>query len=114
MNEEQKDNIVFKVCSSEEFIKKQKEKSLDLLYLDTGNLDEETARLHLREAKLLVENQIIKDDGIILIDDVRNPAMILNNKETSKYGKSKYAIPYLLENGYKIIINEYQVILKKI
>ena len=113
MNNDLKDNIKFKLCSSEDFIKSHPKKSLDILYLDTGNMDESTAKLHLREAKLLVENQIIKDDGIILIDDVRNPAMILKSKETNKYGKSKYAIPYLLENGYKMIIDEYQVVLRK-
>ena len=53
------------------------------------------------------------DGGIILIDDVRNPAIILKTKEKNTYGKSKYAIPYLLENGYEIVEDEYQVILKK-
>ena len=113
MNENTKESIEFKLCSSENYIKNQPKKTLDLLYLDTGNMDEATAELHLREAKLLVENQIIKDDGIILIDDVRNPAMVLKKNEKNKYGKSKYAIPYLLENGYEIIEDEYQVILKK-
>lgn len=113
INNDFSENIDFLLCSSEEYIKNQTPKSLDLLYLDTGNMDEFTAKLHLREAKLLVENQIIKDDGLILIDDVRNPAMILRNKEESKYGKSKYAIPYLLDNGYEIIVDEYQVIMKK-
>jgi hypothetical protein len=40
--------------------------------------------------------------------------MLLNNKTTNKLGKSKYGLPYLLENGYEIIEDEYQVILKKI
>ena len=66
-------------------------------------MDEETAKLQLREAKLLVENQIIKNDGIILIDHVMNPANILKNNDNNKYGKSKYFIPYLLDNGYEII-----------
>ena len=77
-------------------------------------MDEKTALLHLREAVLLVENQIIKDDGLILIDDVRNPSMLVRNVEKNKFGKSKYSIPYLLCNGYEIIMDEYQVILKKI
>ena len=76
-------------------------------------MDEETALLHLREAKLIVEHDILKDDGLILVDDVRNPYMLLNNKTTNKLGKSKYGLPYLLKNGYEIIEDEYQVILKK-
>jgi hypothetical protein len=99
--------------SSEKFIEKCPKKSIDLLYLDTGNMDEKTALLHLREAKLLVKNQIIKDDGLILIDDVRNPSMLVRNVEKNKFGKSKYSIPYFLQNGYEIIMDEYQVILKK-
>ena len=76
-------------------------------------MNETTALLHLREAKALIKNDILKDDGLILIDDVKNPYMILNNLTTNKLGKSKYSIPYLLENGFELVENEYQVILKK-
>lgn len=106
-------NINYMVNSSENSILNCPLKVLDLLYLDTGNLDEETAKLHLREAKLLVKRDILKDDGLILIDDVRNPWMLLNNKTTDKLGKSKYALPYLLNNGFELVEDEYQVILKK-
>ena len=106
-------NINYIINSSENAILNCPEKSLDLLYLDTGDLDEKTAQLHLREAKLLVKRDILKDDGLILIDDVRNPWMLLRNKTTNKLGKSKYALPYLLNNGYEIVADEYQVILKK-
>jgi|ETNmetMinimDraft_18_1059904.scaffolds.fasta_scaffold12371_1 hypothetical protein len=113
INENFIDHIEYKTCTSEEYIRNQPRKSLDLLYLDTGDMNEKTAQLHKREAELLIKYQIIKDDGIILIDDVRNPSMILNHKEQSKYGKSKYSIPLLFNNGYTIIIDEYQMILKK-
>lgn len=106
-------NIEYVISSSEEFISKCEKGTIDLLYLDTGNMDEATAQLHLREAKLLIINDILKQDGIILIDDVKNPYMLLNKITTNKLGKSKYALPYLLENGYEIIEDEYQVILKK-
>lgn len=107
------EHIEYITKSSEEVITDCPEKSIDFLYLDTGNMDETTALLHLREAKLIVERKILKDDGLILIDDVRNPYMLLNNITTDKRGKSKYALPYLLENGYEIIEDEYQVLLKK-
>ena len=74
-------------------------------------MDEFTAELHKREAILIVKHDILKDDGIILIDDVRNPC---NDFSKKNLGKSKYSIPYLLNNGYEIIADEYQVILKKI
>jgi len=107
------DNIEYVTKSSEEVISNCIPKSIDLLYLDTGNMDEETALLHLREAKLIIKYNILKDDGLILIDDVRNPYMLLNNITTNNLGKSKYALPYLLENGYEIMEDEYQVLLKK-
>ena len=107
-----KEYISYINCSSEEFIRDSFEKSIDLLYLDTGNMDEGTAQLHLREAKLLLRRQIVKDEGLILIDDVRNPGMLIRNRETNKLGKSKYSIPCLLDK-YEVIMDEYQVILKK-
>ena len=108
-------NNNYHVSSSEDYLNNCKEKSIDLLYLDTGDMMpvEPTANLHLREAKIIVRNNILKDDGIILIDDVRNPAPKLSGEE-SDYGKAKYSIPYFLNNGYYIVMDEYQVILKKI
>lgn len=111
ITENRKQNITYLNNSSESQIKNTPPKSIDLLYLDTGDMNLETAKLQLREAKLIVKHDIIKDGGIILIDDVRNP----NNEFTRKnLGKSRFSIPYLLQNGYKIILDEYQVILKKV
>jgi len=113
ITEENYENISYDVDNSEHFLESCSPQSIDLLYLDTGNMDENTAQLHLREAKIIVKKDILKNDGLILIDDVRNPYMLLRNISKNKYGKSKYAIPYFLENGYKIICDEYQVIIKK-
>lgn len=114
MTKDFSDNIKYCVDTSENFLSNLKEKSVDLLYLDTGDMlpIEFVGDLHLREAKIIVEKNILKDDGLILIDDVKNiiPKRI---GEISNYGKSKYSIPYFLENNYKIIMDEYQVILKK-
>ena len=107
-------NIIYHIASSENYLNNCKEKSIDLLYLDTGDVVpvEPTALLHLREAEIIVRNNILKDDGIILIDDVRNLSPKLYGEE-SDYGKAKYSIPYFLNNGYYIVMDEYQVILKK-
>ena len=86
---------------------------IDLLYLDTGNLDEQTARLQFQEAQIIVERGLLADNGLILIDDVKNPAPRELYGDTSGLGKSKYALPYLLNNGFEIVADEYQVILKK-
>ena len=114
MTEKFKDKISYYVTSSENILNKLPEKSIDLLYLDTGDMTpiEFTAQLHLREAKIIVERNILKDEGIILIDDVKS-CVPKEAGEKSDYGKAKYSIPYFLENGYEIIMGEYQFILKK-
>ena len=104
-------NINYINNSSENYLRNCLAESVDLLYLDTGDMDEFTANLHLREVKIIVERNILKKDGLILIDDVRNPANIFSQQNL---GKSKYSIPYLLDNGYRCIIDEYQVIMQKI
>ena len=78
----------------------------DLIYLDTGNIDEETAQLQLRESRKLVEKDLVKNGGFILIDDVRH-------RMNESGGKAKYSIEFLQENGYKIVMDEYQVLLQK-
>ena len=109
-----KHKINYVINSSENILNSIPSKSVDLLYLDTGDMTpiEPTAQLHLREAKIIVERQILKDTGIILIDDVRNCTPKLAG-EISDYGKAKYSIPYFLENGFEIVIDEYQVILRQ-
>jgi len=105
-------NITHFNMSSEEYLINHKNK-IDFLYMDTGDVTpiERTAELHLRESKILVENDIMSPKGILLIDDVRN---IQSKKQTtSEYGKAKYSIPYLQENGYELVMDEYQVVLIK-
>ena len=74
-------------------------------------MDQYTINLHLREAKIIVSKNILLDDGLILIDDIKNPHPAI--VDLSIYGKGKDSIPYFLENKYEIIDDEYQYILKK-
>lgn len=106
-------NINYHVSDSREFLKKCSK--YDLIYLDTGDMYpiEFTAKLQLEEAKLIVERNLLNEGGLILIDDVRNPAPKITENEKSDYGKAKYSIDYFLKNNFTIIMDEYQVILKK-
>ncbi|MDR3550951.1 MAG: hypothetical protein P4L31_06065 [Candidatus Babeliales bacterium] len=108
------DIITYHVCSSLDFLSVCKPRSIDLLYLDTGDMTpiEPTARMQLAEAKLIVERNVLADNGILLIDDVRNQTP-KKFGDTSGLGKSKYAIPYLLEHGFEIVMDEYQVLMRK-
>ncbi len=107
-------NITHIVSDSRAFLRSMPAKSVDLLYLDTGDMTpiEPTAQLQLEEAKLIVERNIMSDNGIIVIDDVRNPTP-KQFGETSDLGKSKYALEFLTNNGFEILVDEYQVILKR-
>ncbi|GAB5411434.1 MAG: hypothetical protein ChlgKO_05480 [Chlamydiales bacterium] len=107
--------LKYHVASSLTFLKRCRFKNgIDLLYLDTGDITpiEPTAKLHLAEAKIIVERDLIAPNGMILIDDVRNQTPRLYG-EKSKLGKAKYSIPYFLQNGFEIVMDEYQVILRK-
>jgi hypothetical protein len=107
-------NIEYYVLSSEEFLDSG-DGQIDFLYMDTGDMTpiENTAQLHLRESKLIVEKNLISDGGILLIDDVRSPVPKIISNEESDYGKAKYSIPYLQENGFEIVMDEYQVVMIK-
>jgi len=110
MNYHIQDSVLF----LESWISSYKQK-IDLLYLDTGDMTpiEPTALHQLNEARVVVENNILSDSGLILIDDVRNPTPIIIGNETNLLGKAKYSIPYLIENNFEIIMDEYQVLLRK-
>lgn len=108
--------ISYHVSSSVDFLSNcDYPEGIDLLYLDTGDMTpiEPTAQLQLKEAKIIVERNLIHPGGLILIDDVKNQTP-KKYGDDSGLGKSKYALPYLLENGFEIILNEYQVLLRKI
>ena len=106
------ENIEYFSMSSENFLMSG-DGQIDFLYMDTGDVTpiEPTAKLHLRESEILVQNDLISDNGLILIDDVRN--IQSKSQDPSDYGKAKYSIPYLQENGFEVIMDEYQVLLKR-
>ncbi len=78
---------------------------IDFLYMDHMESSEEACLLHLNDAKLIVEKNIMAPNGIILIDDVDYPNFTIS--------KGKYSIPYFLNNNFKMILGEYQVLLVK-
>jgi hypothetical protein len=85
----------------------------DLIYMDSGDVGELTSILHEREAKVIVEKELVKIGGIILLDDVRSNVAVTQFGEKSRFGKDKYSIGVFLANGYDWVIDGYQLILKR-
>lgn len=115
MTKEFSNFISYHVESSVEFLKNCNFlQGIDLLYLDTGDMTpiEPTALLQLKEVEIIVERNLLSEKGWILIDDVKNRTP-KKFGELSDLGKSKYALPFLLQNGFEIVMDGYQVILQK-
>lgn len=108
MTREYQNVLHYHVASSVDFLKTcNLVNKIDLLYLDAGEMTEEGAQLQLQEVQTLVQRKLLSKEGLILIDDVQIP------DDPSSYGKAKYSIPYLLDHDFEILMNEYQVLLKK-
>jgi predicted O-methyltransferase YrrM len=86
---------------------------VDLIYMDAAETDEEGARLHFEDAQKIVEKNLIKPGGFVLIDDVRSPNFIHMAGKSWILGKGKYSIPFFLQNGFEIVMDEYQMLLRK-
>ena len=111
MTEDFKGIIEYHVASSVDFLKKcDLVGKIDLLYLDAGDTGEECAKLQLQEVRTVVKRGLMSPHGLILIDDVK---VLTTADDTTALGKAKYSIPFLLNNGFEIVMDEYQVLLRK-
>ena len=77
---------------------------IDLLYMDAGETDAGADELHLAEARIVVERQLMSPGGIVLIDDVKLP------KSTAS--KGRLSIPFLREHGFELALSGYQAVLR--
>ena len=78
---------------------------VDFLYLDSYDYSDDpvvqakSQEHHLKEFKA-IEDQL-HENTIVLIDDCRLP----------NGGKGKLAVAYMLANGWKMLMNQYQILL---
>lgn len=102
----------YHVSDSVDYLRSLPRASVDLLYIDTGDMWplEPAATHQLEEARAVVETGVLSPDGLVLIDDVRNatPARL---GDASPFAKAKYSLPYLLDNGFELVFDGYQVAL---
>ena len=107
-------NLRYYVCDSVQFLSTFRTKC-DLIYMDTGDMTpiEPTAHLQINEARVIVDEKLVNTGGYILIDDVRHPAA-LDQDARNFYGKAKYSIPFLVSRGFRVVSDEYQVLLSAV
>ncbi len=71
-------------------------------------------QLHLKEAQLLVArlDELLSPNGIVLYDDVLHltPISLGANSSMGKAGRS---IPFLVEHGFEVVLQEFQWILRR-
>lgn len=103
-------NIVIIKTTSTEFLKNFSDK-IDFLYMDHLESGEKACNVHLEDARLLIEKDLMNDNALILIDDT--PKLDMESTKSRYFSKGQYSIPYLLDNGYETVIHEYQMLLKK-
>lgn len=113
MTKNQAKNFNYVVSDSLRFLN-ETENKFDIIYVDTGDMTpiEPTAKLQLDEATIICKRNLLKEGGLILIDDVRNQTP-KKFGETSELGKSKYSLDYFCKNNYEIVFAGYQYILRK-
>jgi len=113
-------NVTFQHTTSTEFLRALDE-PIDLLYMDHHETCEEGALLHRIDSQLIVEKELLARDGTILIDDVHVHGLAresatrllraLVGRRGLHFGKGKYSVPYLCEQGFEILYEGYQVVL---
>ncbi len=106
-NQQLQDFVKLHLNDSLEFLKTFN-KPIDFLYLDSYDYSRKDVKIqkksqehHLKEFKIIEDK--LHRNSIVLIDDCGLPGG----------GKGKTVIAYMLERGWKILINAYQVLLVK-
>lgn len=113
ITQDMKDVVHYHTMGSTQFLE-QLDHPVDLIYMDQAETEESGAQLHLVDAKVIVSRNLVKIGGLILIDDVHWPAFIHMAGKDWVNGKGKYSIPYLLKNGFTMVMDEYQVVLRRV
>ena len=99
-------NVEYVCSDSESYLQSLPEKSVDFIYQDTADCDDHGCHIHEREAHIIVNKNILKPKGILLIDDNIN-------YDTTLPSKAKYSLPIYVQAGYKIVFMGKQILLQK-
>ena len=94
-------NVFFYNMTAFEFLKKIDFK-IDFLYMDHGDSGEETCKLHLKDIKFVIQNNLLSEKAIVLNDDAIGQKI-----------KTRLSVPFLKKMGFETIHEGFQVLLKK-
>ncbi len=113
-------NVELHQTTSTEFLRTF-DKPIDLLYMDHHETCEEGALLHLSDARLVVDFNLMAEGGVIAVDDVHVHGVLrermvslmrsMGGQRDLHFGKGKYSIPYLRSAGLNVLYEGYQVVL---
>lgn len=99
-------NVEFICSDSESFLKKLLPNSVDFIYQDTADCGEFGCLIHKNEAEIIIQNNILKPNGIILVDDHLNYDRNLESK-------AKYSLDIYKKAGFNILYEGKQLLLQK-
>lgn len=94
------DNFSYSICDGLEYLKNF-DKKIDLLFLDAWDVHNGSPYAEKHYEAYLIAKEKLSDKHIISIDDT----------DIANGGKGKILIPYLLNNGYNIIVKGRQTIM---
>lgn len=113
-------NVELHHTTSTEFLRSF-DRPIDLLYMDHHETCEEGALLHLSDARLVLDLDLMAPDGVIAVDDVHVHGPLrerlvsvmrsFGGHRDLHFGKGKYSIPYLRSAGLNVLYEGYQVVL---
>ena len=96
--------VDYRLADSTTFLESTHER-YDLIYMDHAEAGDSDACaiLHKNDAGIILSRNLLLNDGLILIDDVRE-----------RFGKGMYSIPFLKQFGFSEISNTcYQTLLRR-
>lgn len=93
-------------CTAREFLN-QFSGQADLIYMDHGECSEETARMHAADAQFILEKNLIKEGGFVLIDDhLLEPGKDLEPK-------SNYSREVFEQAGWRVVAEGRQLLMQR-
>jgi hypothetical protein len=102
------------VCDDAEHFLREFQGQADLIYFDAGFVwpPEPFATENLNQAKTVIERQLLREGGKILMDDTNTPVPAEYGMPCP-LGRARYSLPYFLANDFEIELQTFQTLLRR-